>query len=188
MTAAPSLTATSDWRISYGMRQSLLFRLAGALLVPLYTTGAWIAPALQVCPMHGSPAAAHVMAQMHAPATHAPESDEQASDASVSSAQSMAGHVMPAARVAATVAAAQTASLLPMVMVHAAPSGEHAHGCDCIGCCASSNGPAVPAITLAVVAPLEQNAVHFEIQNAGAVITRIAHVLPFSTAPPNTLV
>lgn len=54
-----ALTGLSGPRITSHMRQSWTFRLLGLLLMPLFATGSWVAPALRVCQMHGTPASAH---------------------------------------------------------------------------------------------------------------------------------
>ncbi|MGV3711244.1 MAG: hypothetical protein ACO1Q7_20660 [Gemmatimonas sp.] len=156
------------------MRQSRLYRLLGSLLVPLYAMGAWAAPALKVCPMHGSPAAGHATASVTegTPAAHDGHSahvvNSEDSVAQVTSADVVIGNE------------------------HVASSGtgtEHTHGCDCIGCCAGSNGPALHGSQVAFVAPtFVESAGSVEIRNAEVAAARLAHVLPFATAPPNALV
>lgn len=181
------------------MRQSWQFRLLGFFMLPLYAMGAWIAPALQVCPMHGSPAAALAgtnMSGMDMSAMDMSKMDMSASAPSTPAAATSAAHAghspnSPAARAtpgAEAVADVQLTLASNTVAASDAPAGAHTHGCDCLGCCAGSNGPAVPVPQLALVAPASTGHEPVEMKNAEAVVTRLAHVLPFATAPPHALV
>lgn len=171
------------------MRQSWQFRLLGLFMLPLYAMGAWIAPALQVCPMHGSPAATHAGTDMSAMGMSA--MDMPAMDMPAAHAGHSPNAVAPQSTLGAQDASApdgQLAMVSNSAAMSDAPASAHTHGCDCLGCCAGSNGPAVPVAQLALSAPATTSHESFEMKNAEAVVTRLAHVLPFATAPPYTLV
>lgn len=188
------------------MRQSRYFRLLGALLVPLYATGAWIAPALSVCPMHGGPAALHTMAGMSGsemPSPNMGDLDRSSSDtarshdsqsesisAGSASAEDGVGHFahsLHGTEPATTESQGPQPLSASMAMAGNSHPGSHTHGCDCLRSCSSANGPAIPSVQLAIVSPTVWNTNPIVEQSVGIAVVRFAHVLPFATAPPNTI-
>ncbi|MBC8088057.1 MAG: hypothetical protein H7Z40_12385 [Phycisphaerae bacterium] len=151
------------------MRQSWTFRLLGLLLMPLFATGSWIAPALEVCPMHGSPGGSHA----------------ETGPASAALAEVHDGHLQHAT-VAALVVSDEQIQGTSHSPKGSDPAGSPAHGCDCEGGCCGTNGPALPGVRFAVAPTADDDRAPVAAWETGVMPVRAPHVLPFATAPPGT--